>query len=111
MIHSSTTIPLRKHFYQVWDVLQLYADNGIVINASKFKFCRQTVKFTTCNWTIGSSINTLTNLIIFCCQTAIEYKIHFKYQQIPILITQTFINVSKNKKRSNILLNKVMSNS
>ena len=45
MIHSSTTIPLRKHFYQVWDFLQLYADNGIVINANKFKFCRQTVEF------------------------------------------------------------------
>ena len=77
MIHSSTTIPLRKHFYQVWDFLQLYADNGIVINANKFKFCRQTVKFTRCNWTMGSSINILTNLIIFCCQTAIEYKIEF----------------------------------
>ena len=29
----------------MWDFLQLCADNGIVINASKFKFCRQTVEF------------------------------------------------------------------
>ena len=30
----------------MWDFLQLCTDNGIVINASKFKFCRQTIEFT-----------------------------------------------------------------
>ena len=29
----------------MWDFLQLCADNGIIINAIKFKFCRQTVEF------------------------------------------------------------------
>ena len=30
---------IEEVFYHVWDFLQLCADNGIVINASKFKFC------------------------------------------------------------------------
>ena len=32
-------------FYHMWNFLQLCVDNDIVINASKFKFCRQTVEF------------------------------------------------------------------
>ena len=35
-----------------------------------------------CNWTIGSSINVLTDLILFRYQTAIKYKTHFKYQHV-----------------------------
>ena len=36
---------IEKACYHLCDFLQLYADNGIVINASKFRFCRQTVEF------------------------------------------------------------------
>ena len=36
-------------------------------------FCRR------CNWTVGSSINVLTDLILFRYQTAIKYKINFNY--------------------------------
>ena len=36
---------IEEAFYHVWDFLQLCADNGIVINTSKFKFCWQTVEF------------------------------------------------------------------
>ena len=36
---------IEEAFYHVCDFLQLCADNGIVINANKFKFCRQTVEF------------------------------------------------------------------
>ena len=32
-----------------------------------------------CNRTVGSSINVLTDLILFRYQTAIKYTIHFKY--------------------------------
>ena len=35
----------------MWDFLQLYADNGIVINASKLKFCRETGEFAGLNIT------------------------------------------------------------
>ena len=31
-----------------------------------------------CNWTVGSSINVLTNLILFRYQTTIKYTIHVK---------------------------------
>ena len=30
-----------------------------------------------CNWTVGTSINVLTDLILFCCKTAIKYTINF----------------------------------
>ena len=36
---------IKKACYHLCDFLQLYADNGIVINPSKFRFCRQTVEF------------------------------------------------------------------
>ena len=32
-----------------------------------------------CNWTVGSSINVLTDLILFRYQTAIKYTINFNY--------------------------------
>ena len=32
-----------------------------------------------CNWTVGSSINVLTDFILFCYQTAAKYTINFNY--------------------------------
>ena len=32
-----------------------------------------------CNWTVGSSINVLTDLILFRYQTSIKYTINFNY--------------------------------
>ena len=32
-----------------------------------------------CNWTVGSSINVLTDLILFRYKTAIKYTINFNY--------------------------------
>ena len=42
---------IKEAFYHVWYFLQLYADNGIVINASKCKFCRETGEFAALNIT------------------------------------------------------------
>ena len=36
---------IEEAFFYTWDYLQLCADNGIVINDTKFKFCRDTVDF------------------------------------------------------------------
>ena len=36
---------IKEALYHMWNFLQLCADNGIVINNGKFKFCRQTVEF------------------------------------------------------------------
>ena len=30
---------IEQAFYHVWDYLQLYANNGIALNANKFRFC------------------------------------------------------------------------
>ena len=32
-----------------------------------------------CNWAVGSSINVLVDLIIFCYQTAVKYTLNFNY--------------------------------
>ena len=36
---------IEEAFYSAWDYLTLCANNGIVLNARKFKFCRDTVDF------------------------------------------------------------------
>ena len=33
---------IEQAFYHVWDYLQLYANNGIALNANKFRFCCKT---------------------------------------------------------------------
>ena len=43
-----------------------------------------------CNWTVGSSINVLTNLIFFRYQTAIKYTINFDYKHIKNSNEKTF---------------------
>ena len=44
-----------------------------LIKPMVFGFCCR------CNWTVGSSINVLTDLILFRYQTAIKYTINFNY--------------------------------
>ena len=36
---------IEEVFYHIWDYLQLCADNGIVLNSNKFKFCQDTIEF------------------------------------------------------------------
>lgn len=36
---------IKESFYHTWDYLTLCAEKGIVINADKFQFCRDTVNF------------------------------------------------------------------
>ena len=36
---------IEDSFYHTWDFLTLCAQNGIVINEKKFKFCRDTIEF------------------------------------------------------------------
>ena len=36
---------IQESFYHTWDFLTLCAEKGIVINADKFQFCRDTATF------------------------------------------------------------------
>jgi hypothetical protein len=36
---------IEQAFYHMWDYLTLCANNGVVVNAKKFKFCQDTIDF------------------------------------------------------------------
>ena len=45
------TTTIEQSFYHTWDYLTICANNGIVINASKFQFCKDTITFAGLNIT------------------------------------------------------------
>ena len=55
-------------FYHMWDYLTLCANNGVVVNAKKFKFCQNTVDFAGLTITptgVTPSANTLSSICDF----------------------------------------------
>lgn len=42
LLYDKTT---KQYFYHTWDYLTILANNGIVANASKFQFCKETVRW------------------------------------------------------------------
>ena len=62
--------------------LQSFRDQGAVFSARGLFISDETNGgwfFWRCNWIVGSSVNVLTDLILFRYQTAIKYTINFNY--------------------------------